>query len=76
MSLLFFIVFWSSREGLKIKYSLHVPQVYCIGKGEAHKRYEFGARASIVGAVSHPENFPYSKTLVDVISQSTGLRGV
>jgi IS5 family transposase len=66
-------------------YSLHEPQVYCIGKGKAHKKYEFGAKASIVvtkdsgiivGAVSHPTNIHDSKTLIDVISQSTELRGV
>ncbi len=56
-----------------------------IDKGKAHKKYEFGAKASIVvtkdsgiivGAVSHPKNIHDSKTLVDVIGQSTGLRGV
>ena len=65
-------------------YSIHEPQVYCIGKGKAHKKYEFGAKASIavtkdsgviVGAVSHPENIHDSKTLVEVISQSSELRG-
>lgn len=65
-------------------YSLHEPQVYCIGKGKAHKKYEFGAKASIavtkdsgiiVGAVSHPTNVHDSKTLVEVISQSSELRG-
>ena len=65
-------------------YSIHEPEVYCIGKGKAHKKYEFGAKASIavtknsgiiVGAVSHPQNVHDSKTLVDVISQSSELRG-
>lgn len=65
-------------------YSIHEPEVYCIGKGKAHKKYEFGAKASIavtknsgiiVGAVSHPQNIHDSKTLIDVISQSTELRG-
>ena len=65
-------------------YSIHEPQVYCIGKGKAHKKYEFGSKASIavtkdsgiiVGAVSHAENIHDSKTLVEVISQSTELRG-
>jgi IS5 family transposase len=65
-------------------YSIHEPEVYCIGKGKAHRKYEFGAKASIavtknggiiVGAVSHSKNIHDSKTLVDVISQSTELRG-
>lgn len=29
-------------------YSLHEPQVKCISKGKAHKKYEFGSKASIV----------------------------
>jgi len=65
-------------------YSIHEPQVYCICKGKAHKKYEFGAKASIavtkdsgivVGAVSHPTNVHDSKTLIEVISQSSELRG-
>ena len=28
-------------------YSLHAPEVECIGKGKAHKPYEFGVKASI-----------------------------
>lgn len=28
-------------------YSLHAPEVECISKGKAHKRYEFGVKASI-----------------------------
>lgn len=65
-------------------YSLHEPKVYCVGKGKDHKKYEFGAKASIavtknsgiiVSAVSHPKNVHDSKTLIDVISQSSELRG-
>lgn len=64
-------------------YSLHEPQVYCVGKGKEHKRYEFGAKASvavtkdsgiIVGAVSHPKNEHDSKTVTSVIEQVTALR--
>ena len=29
-------------------YSWHAPEVECIGKGKAHKRYEFGCKASYV----------------------------
>jgi IS5 family transposase len=29
-------------------YSLHEPQVECIAKGKAHKRYEFGCKAGLV----------------------------
>lgn len=48
-------------------YSVHEPQVACIAKGKAHKRYEFGAKVSVaatsrggwfVGAMALPGN-PY-----------------
>ncbi len=29
-------------------YSLHEPEVYCISKGKAHKKYEFGCKVAIV----------------------------
>jgi IS5 family transposase len=29
-------------------YSLHAPEVECIGKGKAHKAYEFGCKVSVV----------------------------
>jgi len=29
-------------------YSLHEPEVDCISKGKAHKRYEFGTKVGIV----------------------------
>ena len=34
------------QEGKKI-YSLHAPEVECIGKGKAHMPYEFGVKVSI-----------------------------
>lgn len=36
-------------------YSLHAPEVECISKGKAHKRYEFGVKVSI--AVTNRSNF-------------------
>ena len=36
-------------------YSLHAPEVECIAKGKAHKRYEFGTKVSI--AVTNRGNF-------------------
>jgi len=60
-------------------YSVHEPQVECIAKGKAHKRYEFGVKVSVaatsrggwfVGAMALPGN-PYdghtlNKTLTQV----------
>lgn len=33
-------------------YSLHAPEVECIGKGKAHKPYEFGVKASIAATLN------------------------
>lgn len=35
------------RKNNKYIYSLHAPEVECIGKGKAHKPYEFGNKVSI-----------------------------
>jgi IS5 family transposase len=39
------------QRGKKI-YSLHAPEVECIGKGKAHKPYEFGVKVSIATPVN------------------------
>ena len=55
------------RHDKRKLYALHAPEVECIAKGKAHKRYEFGVKVSIattnrsnlvVGAMSLPGN-PY-----------------
>jgi transposase, IS5 family len=40
------------QRGRKI-YSLHAPEVECIGKGKAHKPYEFGVKVSVATTVKH-----------------------
>ena len=40
------------QRGRKV-YSLHAPEVECIGKGKAHKPYEFGVKVSIATPVKH-----------------------
>jgi IS5 family transposase len=66
-------------------YSWHAPEVECIAKGKAHKKYEFGCKASIastsksnfiVGAMAH-HGRPYDgHTLKTVLKQITSLTGV
>jgi transposase, IS5 family len=34
-------------------YSLHAPEVGCIGRGKAHKPYEFGVKVSVATALLH-----------------------
>lgn len=36
------------REDKNKIYSLHAPEVECIAKGKAHKKYEFGCKVSVV----------------------------
>jgi IS5 family transposase len=66
-------------------YSVHAPEVECIGKGKAHKRYEFGVKASfattsktgfVIGARSLPGN-PYDgHTLAEQLEQVQILTGI
>ena len=35
------------RQDKNKLYSLHAPEVECIGKGKAHKKYEFGVKVSV-----------------------------
>lgn len=65
-------------------YSIHAPEVECLAKGKAHKRYEFGCKASfvttsknnwIVGAQALHGN-PYDgHTLSEALAQSESLTG-
>ncbi len=66
-------------------YSWHAPEVECIAKGKAHKKYEFGCKASlsstsksnfIVGAKAH-HGRPYDgHTLGGVPGQTERLTGI
>ena len=66
-------------------YSLHAPEVVCIAKGKAHKRYEFGAKVAI--AATNREGLflaakafagnPYDgHTLQATIDQAQAMTGV
>jgi transposase, IS5 family len=70
-------------------YSLHAPEVECIGKGKAQARYEFGVKVSlattnavapggqfVLGARALPGN-PYDgHTLADQIAQTERITGI
>jgi len=72
------------KEPNKI-YAWHAPEVECIAKGKAHKKYEFGCKASIastnksnfiVGAMAH-HGRPYDgHTLREVLEQIESLTGI
>ena len=40
------------QRGPKV-YSLHAPEVECIGKGKAHRPYEFGVKVSVATTLEH-----------------------
>lgn len=75
------------RQQLKDKnkiYSLHEPDVYCIGKGKDHKPYEYGNKVSvaatsktniIVGVVSHEHNIHDNHSLPEVLDHIKSSRG-
>lgn len=44
-----------SKHSVNKLYSLHAPEVECIAKGKAHKKYEFGVKTSLV--TTHKNNF-------------------
>ena len=41
-------------KGSNKLYSLHAPEVECISKGKAHKRYEFGVKVGVVASLRTP----------------------
>lgn len=67
-------------------YSWHAPEVECIAKGKAHKRYEFGCKASytstnksnfIVGACAlhgRPYDGHTLETVLEQVEKLTGIR--
>jgi transposase, IS5 family len=74
-----------TRESKGKLYSIHAPEVECIAKGKAHKRYEFGCKVSV--ATSNRGNWilgvkalhgnPYDgHTLSQAVQQAEGITGV
>ena len=51
-------IFEQQRSDSAKIYSVHEPQVECISKGKAHKKYEFGCKVSIL--VTHKQGFVLS----------------
>ena len=79
------IILTQKRKDKNKLYSLHAPEVECIGKGKSHKKYEFGVKTSI--ATTHKSNFvigikalpgnPYDgHTLSDALDQIESITGI
>ena len=54
-----------AHHALRKVYSLHAPEVECIGKGKAHRRYESGVKVSIATMLHRFEGraIAHAKTL-------------
>jgi len=70
------------RESKNKLYSIHAPEVQCISKGKAHKKYEFGCKVGLVSAAKNAfivgalafEGNPYDgHTLRDSLAQTMRL---
>lgn len=76
---------FDQKRGSKNKlYSLHEPHIYCMSKGKAHQRYEFGTKASItttrdsgiiIGALAFEKNVFDGHTVPAVLAQVKRLLG-
>ena len=73
------------RQGKNKLYSMHAPEVECISKGKAHKKYEFGCKVSV--AATSKECFivgmkachgnPYDgHTLMEAVMQTERIAGI
>jgi IS5 family transposase len=69
------VLIQTQKSSQKI-YSLHEPEVYCIAKGKAHKKHEYGCKASvvlikktgiIVGGMTFKTNVYAGHTLEDLL---------
>lgn len=65
-------------------YSIHAPEVECISKGKAHKRYEFGVKTGVTSTLKNNlilgmrtfTGNPYdSHTLTDSLKQTERMTG-
>jgi len=81
---LFSRILGQERDSKNKIYSLHEPDTYCIAKGKAHKKYEYGKKASvvltqntgiIVGAMVFEKNIYDGHSLEVVLKQTQNLTG-
>jgi IS5 family transposase len=55
LSLSYRVLTQKRRQEAPKVYSLHAPEVECIGKGKPHKPYEFGVKVSFATTIAHPK---------------------
>ncbi|MCK1541026.1 hypothetical protein IVB12_03230, partial [Bradyrhizobium sp. 179] len=61
------------RRGPKV-YSLHAPEVECIGKGKAHRPYEFGVKVSVATTLAHAKGGQFVTHVKAPPTPMTGIR--
>jgi IS5 family transposase len=78
------VILAQGRGGPEHIYSLHEPEVRCIGKGKDHKQYEFGTKVSlaidphsgvIVGAMNHAKNIYDGHATAEISEQIEAMTG-
>ena len=57
------------QRGRKV-YSLHAPEVECIGKGKAHRPYEFGVKVSVATTLKRSQGRPVRRPCQGAARQS------
>jgi IS5 family transposase len=71
-------IFDQKKDDKDKVYSVHAPEVVCISKGKAHKRYEFGCKVSVaatsrggwfVGAMALSGNLYDGHSLTEALNQ-------
>lgn len=79
-------IFEQRRNDKQKLYSVHAPEVECISKGKAHKRYEFGCKVEVVttskagwvvgidAVVGNPYDGATLKPALKQVEQMTGLK--
>ena len=77
-------IFTQKRSDSEKLYSMQAPEVECIAKGKAHKKYEFGCKVSLVSTskdnwivgIKALQGNPYDgHTLKDALAQAEQLTG-
>jgi IS5 family transposase len=78
-------IYQQQKQDSQKLYSLHAPEVECIAKGKAHKKYEFGCKVAVVTTnesnwivgIEARHNHPYDGTrLKPSLEQVEKLTGV
>ena len=57
-------------------YSLHAPEVECIGKGKPHRPYEFGVKVSVATTLNHSKGGQFIAQVKSLICRATPMTAI